>query len=258
MSMNTNDNKTQGHWLLAKLGKKVLRPGGKALTLRLIEELRIKSIDDVVEFAPGLGFTASITIQSKPKSYTAVELNKDAVAYLQDVIQGDNCRVIQGNASNTNLPDEYATKVYGEAMLTMQSAKQKSDIVREANRILKKGGLYGIHEIALTGDLNEDKINAIYSDLTNAIKTNAKPITVEDWKSLLVSEGFMVRHIVYSPMHLVEPKRIIADEGFFRALRIFFNILTHPSAAKRVKEMKRIFRKYEKNITAVAIIAEKI
>lgn len=78
-----NEDKAQGHWLLAKMGKRVLRPGGKELTLQLIDNLEIKALDDVVEFAPGLGFTASITLKKRPKSYTAIELNKDAFSYLQ-------------------------------------------------------------------------------------------------------------------------------------------------------------------------------
>ena len=61
-------NPQQGHWILAKMGKKVLRPGGKELSLKMIENLNITSNDDVVEFAPGLGFTAEITLAKKPKS----------------------------------------------------------------------------------------------------------------------------------------------------------------------------------------------
>jgi hypothetical protein len=33
--------KMSGHWLLAKIGKKVLRPGGKDLTLKMLELLAI-------------------------------------------------------------------------------------------------------------------------------------------------------------------------------------------------------------------------
>ena len=42
--MNMRDitiNRRQGHWILAKMGKKVLRPGGKELTLKLIKNLEI-------------------------------------------------------------------------------------------------------------------------------------------------------------------------------------------------------------------------
>lgn len=253
-----NEDKAQGHWLLAKMGKRVLRPGGKELTLKLIDSLNIDSLDDVVEFAPGLGFTASITLKKKPKTYIAVELNKEAFSYLQKVIYSPDYRIINANAKETGLADAVASKVYGEAMLTMQSEKQKSEIVKEAYRILKPGGLYGIHEIALVGDLSRDNINAIYQDMADAIKTNARPLSVDAWKDILSAEGFNVKDIYFSPMHLVEPKRIFDDEGFFRAIRIFFNIFTHPAAARRIRKMRSIFHKYEANLSAVAIIAEKI
>src|SRR6476660_1684537 len=51
-----------GHWLLARLGKRVLRPGGRQLTNRMIEALNIGPSDAVVEFAPGLGETARLTL----------------------------------------------------------------------------------------------------------------------------------------------------------------------------------------------------
>ena len=51
--------KMPGHWLLAKMGKRVLRPGGLELTRRLLSELAVTAVDDVVEFAPGLGITAA-------------------------------------------------------------------------------------------------------------------------------------------------------------------------------------------------------
>lgn len=51
-------DKMPGHWLLAKLGKRVLRPGGIELTQRMLDALKVHSRDKVVEFAPGLGLTA--------------------------------------------------------------------------------------------------------------------------------------------------------------------------------------------------------
>ncbi|RIK71873.1 MAG: methyltransferase type 11, partial [Planctomycetota bacterium] len=79
-------DKLPGHWLLAKMGKRVLRPGGVALTRRLLDALAISEADDVVEFAPGLGFTARLALDRRPRSYTAVERDRDAarqvLAYL--------------------------------------------------------------------------------------------------------------------------------------------------------------------------------
>lgn len=159
----------------------------------------------------------------------------------------------------TGLPDESATKVYGEAMLTMQSARQKTDIIREAYRLLKKGGLYGIHEIALTAEGSDPAIRQqIYREMQGAILSNVAPLPTAEWEQLLKDEGFAVRKVITNPMHLLEPKRVIDDEGFFRTLRILFNILTHPAAAKRIRGMRRIFRRHEGRIMAIAIIAEKV
>ena len=69
--------KMPGHWLLARLGKRVLRPGGRRMTGRMIEALNIQPRDTVIEFAPGLGETARLTLERKPASYTAVERDKD-------------------------------------------------------------------------------------------------------------------------------------------------------------------------------------
>ena len=53
-----------GHWLLARLGKRVLRPGGIGLTEKLLRSLSIGPNDDVVEFAPGLGVTARLILRT--------------------------------------------------------------------------------------------------------------------------------------------------------------------------------------------------
>lgn len=258
MSNKKIDNK-QGHWILAKMGKKVLRPGGKELTMKMIDNLNINTEDRVVEFAPGLGFTASISLKRNPKTYTGIELNEEAASILRKKIKGENRNIIIGNASESTLESDSYNKVYGEAMLTMQTDKRKSEIIKEAGRILKKGGLYGIHEIGLIPDTIETyKKNKIQKKLAKNLKVNARPLTAKEWTTLLENEGFSVKKIVTNPMHLLELKRVVDDEGFFRAMKIVFNILTHPKERKRIFAMRSVFRKYEKELNSIMIIAEKI
>ena len=45
-------------------------------------------------------------------------------------------QIVIGNASETGLPANSASKVYGEAMLTMQSKPQKQAIIAEAARFI--------------------------------------------------------------------------------------------------------------------------
>ena len=258
MSKEQNMNTSQGHWILAKMGKRVLRPGGKELSMKMIEGLNISHNDDVVEFAPGLGFTAGITLGKNPKSYTGVELNEEAAGILKNRLKGKDFKIIIGNAAESTLESNSVDKVYGEAMLTMHADHRKSEIIREAHRILKPGGIYAIHELGLTpDDISSEKKSHIQQELAKAIKVNARPLTASEWTELLEQEGFLVKKIETNPMHLLEPKRMIDDEGFFRTLKIVFNILTNPSARKRILAMRRVFRTYQNHLNAVAIIAEK-
>lgn len=255
---NKTRNAEQGHWILAKMGKKVLRPGGKELTLKLIDNLKIEHTDDIVEFAPGLGYTASVALQKNPKTYTGIEINEEAANILRKTIKGNDKKIIIGNAADSTLEENSADKVYGEAMLTMQADHRKSEIIREAYRILKKGGLYGIHELGLyPNNLDEEIKNDIQKQLAQTIKVNARPLTQSEWTSLLEKEGFKIVHVETNPMSLLEPKRVLNDEGFFRTLKIVFNILTHPNERKRIVAMRDTFRKYDKNMNAIAIVATK-
>lgn len=136
-----------GHWLLARLGKRVLRPGGVELTRRMLDELDILPSDAVVEFAPGLGFTARLTLNRRPYSYTAIEQEEAAAQTVSRILPGPRQRCLVGSAEDTGLPGMSATVVYGEAMLTMQTPDLKCRILKEAYRLLKPGGRYGIHEL---------------------------------------------------------------------------------------------------------------
>lgn len=252
-------DKAHGHWILARMGKRVLRPGGKELTLKLVELLNISSVDEIVEFAPGIGFTASLALKHNPKSYTGVDADEDIVNLLKNKFTENNVTIVQRNASDTSMLDNSKDKIIGEAMLTMHTDHRKSEIVREAHRILKKGGLYAIHELGLTPEnLNEEVKAEITKDFALTIKVNARPLTQNEWKELLEKEGFKVKQIIVNPMYLLEIKRIIDDEGLFRTLKIGFNILTNSKAKKRILLMRKSFRKHQSHINAIAIVAEKL
>jgi len=241
------------------MGKKVLRPGGRSLTAKLIKALDIQRTDDIVEFAPGLGFTASIALQKHPRSYVGIELDEVAAANLKNIVHGENRTIINTNAADTMLDADSKDKVYGEAMLTMQADHRKSEIIKEAHRILKQGGFYGIHELGLTPENIDDHIKAdIQRELATVIKVNARPLTVEEWSNLLEQEGFTVEKVETNAMHLLEPGRVVHDEGIFRTIKILFNVATHPKERKRIFAMRRVFRKYGEHLNAVAIVARKI
>jgi hypothetical protein len=246
-----------GHWLLARLGKRVLRPGGLDLTRQMLEALSITPRDHVVELAPGIGTTMRLTLARSPASYIGVERDEVAARRIRRSLRpGDDCR--RGDAAQTGLADGCASVVYGEAMLTMQTADHKRAIVREAHRVLAAGGHYGIHELALRPDeLNEAEKAEIQRELSGVIHVGARPLTSSGWVRLLESAGFEVEQTVTAPMRLLEPGRILSDEGPLGALRIAVNILRSRAARERVMAMRRVFRTYASKMCAVMIVARK-
>lgn len=244
-----------GHWLLARLGKRVLRPGGRELTERMLGDLAISPGDDVLEFAPGLGVTARCALAARPASYTGVERAPEAAAIVRGYLPASG-RCVVGHAEETGLPSGSATVVYGEAMLTMQTARGKVRIVNEARRLLREGGRYGIHELALTPDTLDEGLKAgIERELSQAIHVGARPLTESEWRQLLADQGFAVTTMSTAPMHLLEIRRMVQDEGILGVLRIAWNVLCDRQARARVLEMRRVFRKHARHLSAIAIVA---
>lgn len=251
-------SKMPGHWLLARLGKRVLRPGGLTLTRRLLEALAIQPSDAVVEFAPGLGVTARMTLSLQPASYTAVEGDEVAANGVRRFLTGEQQQCLVANAAETPLPDQSATVVYGEAMLTMQGPEQKRRIVQEAARLLRPRGRYGIHELCLVPDHLDGQIQReIEQALSRTIHVGARPLTPSEWRAVLEAQGLKVQTEVQRPVRLLEPDRLIQDEGFSTALRFVKNLIRHKEARQRVLAMRRIFVKYRAHMAAIMLVGVK-
>jgi SAM-dependent methyltransferase len=247
-----------GHWVLARVGKRVLRPGGLGLTAWMLDGLEIGGEDEVVEFAPGLGVTAKMALGRRPASYTGVERDAAAAAEVRGMLEDARDRCVVGTAMRTGLDGGSATVVYGEAMLTMHTASQKASIVREAFRVLRPGGRYGIHEMCLQPeDLGGEEKAEVMRDLSAAIRVGARPLTRAEWRAVLEREGFQVREEATRPMHLLRLRRMIEDEGPLGALRIALNLARDPAARRRVLGMRQAFQRHQHRIGAVAMIAVK-
>lgn len=245
-----------GHWVLARAGKRVLRPGGAALTADMLGHARLAGAD-VVELAPGLGRTAAEIVAAGPASYTAIDRDPRAAARVAAVV-GTGGVVRQGEAADTGLDEECADVVVGEAMLTMQGDKSKAAIVAEAARVLRPGGRYAIHELGVAfDDIAEEDDTRLRRDLARAIHVNARPMTAAAWRALMEDAGLEVDWVKTAPMALLKMSRNLKDEGLGGSLRILWNVLRDKGLRARVMEMRSVFTRYEKDMVGIAVVARK-
>lgn len=242
--------------LLARLGKRVLRPGGIELTRAMLDHVPLRDAD-VVELAPGLGRTATEIINRGPGTYTGIDQDPGAVAAVNTIVRGHGEAHV-GTAADTGLDDSCADVVVGEAMLTMQSEERKRSIVGEASRMLRPGGRYAIHELALMPETLDDGVKTdIRQSLARSIRVNARPLTLGEWREVLMDAGLEVEWTHTARMALLEPRRLLADEGLLRTLRFVFRVLTRPDARRRIVGMRRTFRRHRDHLIAVSLVARK-
>lgn len=253
------EQRMQGHWLMAKMGKRVLRPGGMEMTRMLLNAAPPTSADRIVEFGPGVGRTAQLLLKARPAAYTGVDPNPEGTPQLMKILKrSPQANLVVANAMDTTLPDASATLVIGEAMLSMHNSQEKEAIMREAFRILAPGGRYFIHELGfMPDDCPEEVQTRVSKLLSRSIKVGARPLTTGGWRELLEGVGFEVESEHRNPMILLERQRIIADEGFFRGMRFLRNVRRHPVARERIAAMRHAFRESRPNLTAIGFVLRK-
>lgn len=245
-----------GHWLLARLGKRVLRPGGREITEKILAGLSIGSGDDVVELAPGLGATTRLVLDRLPASYIGVDRDPDAAGRVGDLLDGPNRSVVTASATETGLADASADVLFGEAYLTMQPDSLKEKVVAEVARVLRPGGRFALHEVAFAPDeIGDVERAAVSKALSGSIKVNVTPLTLAGWDELLGRHGLQVVSRFQAPLHLLEPRRLVADEGLGGALRFAFNVLRDGHARKRVLAMRRAMGANAANLQAYGLVA---
>ena len=251
--------KMQGHWVLARAGKRVLRPGGLALTRQMIEALSISPEDRVVEFAPGMGVTARMVLRRKPLQYWGVEREPAAAARLESVLPRGTAEIVEAHAERSGLSDACASVVYGEAMLSMQTPQQKKRIFSEARRLLAPGGRYGIHELCFRPEaISAAMRHEIEAEMSKEIHVGVQPLCSSEWRQLFEQQGLEVIWCSEADLDLLEPGRILQDEGILRCLRIVCNVARDPVLRQRMLAIRRIFRKYKEHLGAISIVGLRV
>jgi SAM-dependent methyltransferase len=254
--------KMPAHWLMARLGKRVLRPGGMETTRWMLSRASVGKEDDALEFAPGLGVTAREILACAPRSYVGVERDPSAAQIASGVLWQHGhpaARVMVGDASRVSLPDGAASVVIGEAMLSMQPAARKRAIVAEAARLLRPGGRYAIHELAVaTDDASSELLDAIEKELSRTIHVGVRIGTVAEWQRVLRKGGFELEAVTTALMRLLELDRLVQDEGLWGTTRFVVNALRTPRALERLRQVRASFRRYAPHLRAVAIVARRV
>jgi cyclopropane fatty-acyl-phospholipid synthase-like methyltransferase len=243
-----------GHQVLAAAGKKILRPGGRVATERLFEWANFQPGETLLELASSFGYSAIALAQRFDVRVVGVEKNPDSVARARENIRAagleGQVEIIEGDIFHLDtIPGEF-DYVLAEAILTMQSPAGKRQILRGIRNKLKVGGKFLSDEL-LACNHEED----VHRTLSQVIRMNATPLSVENWKKACEEAGLNVQQYQTGAMGLLNPVQVLQDEGVFDTVRIVWNILTRSPIRERVLQMRRAFKQHQQDLGYIAICA---
>lgn len=243
-----------GHQILAAAGKKILRPGGRAATEQLFEWANFQAGDTVLELASSFGYSAIALAKRFGVRVVGVEKNPASVARAQENIRAAGLErqveIIQGDIFHLDTIPEQFDYVLAEAILTMQSLPGKAKILQGIRNKLKPGGKFLCDEL-----LVRDHEQEVHQTLSQVIRMNTTPLSVENWSNACEAAGLNVQHSKTGAMGLLNPIQMLQDEGLIDTARIFWNVLTKAPIRERVLQMRRAFKQHQHDLGYIALCA---
>lgn len=249
-----NLQKAPGHQILAAVGKKYLRPGGRSATEQLLTWADFQPNETVLELAASFGYSAITLAQRYGVKVIGIEKNPDSVQQARRNIQTagleNQIEIIEGDIFHLEAISGQFDYVFAEAILSMQSNSGKAKILTGVANKLKPGGKFLSHEL-----LAQAKEAEIHTDLAQAIRTNTTPISEAGWLELCENAGLQVQQSQIGAMGLLNPQQMITDEGLLNTLKIGWNIFTQPPLRQRVLQMRGVFQKYRNELGYIILCA---
>jgi predicted O-methyltransferase YrrM len=256
-SITFNTKNITGHEVLAAAGKKILRPGGRVATEQLLQWAEFKPGDTVLELASSFGYSAIalakrynvrvVGIEKKPESVARARANIAAAGLANQV------EIIQGDIFHLEKITEQFDYILAEAILTMQSIPAKAKLFSMICARLKPGGKFLSHELLASHHEAE-----IHKALAQVIRVNSTPLSEFDWILLCENAGLQVQQHQTGAMELLNPRRIIEDEGILDTVRFLWNILRYPQLRERILAMRQVFQQYQQDLGYILICATRV
>jgi SAM-dependent methyltransferase len=246
-----------GHVFLAKMGKKLLRPGGRRATEELFSLADLHPGERVCEIATNRAVSAIEMSERFGVEVDGVDVSPEflSVAARNVTAHGlqDRIRLHVGTGHELPFKDSSFDAVIAEAVITMLPPARKAETVEEAARVLRPGGRLVIHELAWAADAEA----SVHQELVRTIRHGACPLTVDQWRLLLTQAGLGCVVARVGPMSLMSPRGLLRDEGVGGVARMMWNVVRTPGGLARWKKMAAFFHRNHHRLRYIVLRADR-
>ncbi|UMZ72633.1 class I SAM-dependent methyltransferase [Natranaerofaba carboxydovora] len=176
----------------------------------LLRKLQIQEGDKVIDIGSGFcGLPRYIAKNTKCEKVVALNISEKENEYARNKNKeeglGDKIDVYEGDFNNMPFDDgEFDIMVSQDAML---HSPDKADLLRECNRVLKKGGTFVFSDILQMPELTQEEAEKVYD------RVNVPDLgTFEFYKEKLKDAGFEVVEVIeYGSSNLGKSYKSVHD-----------------------------------------------
>jgi SAM-dependent methyltransferase len=252
--------------------------GGSGMTDVLLDGLHLSGDDDVIEFWPGRGETTRKVLPLRPRSYRGIAPDERTSDRLDDTLRiHPDLRVLltrartegaytgfqPGCAESTGLPDDSASVIFGECLLTPLAPYRVKAVIREAVRLLPPGGRFGVHELCLIPNpswnesLDATRGADVCADLDERAGAGLFPQTEASWRTAIGDGGLVVTATRTGPVEPLTLRRLARELGPRGFMESLGRMARNAGEAKRLRGLSYCMAHHQADLGAIVIIAER-
>lgn len=226
------------------VGLSVIHPGGYAATDELLKTLHVEQSSEVIDIACGKGTSALYIAEKYGCKVTGIDISEQLVeeAGRRARAKGLSKRVkfIVGDAQKLPFGDGVFSVAVSQAMLVLVDDKVKA--IREAARVIRKGGNAGWLELTWRNEPSEEFIEHVSDVLCSYCMKRAE--TGTGWEKTFRKAG--VRNLKFNSYAFKNNGMIamLKDEGLANSIRVFSRYLTNGEVRRRMSLIDRTFAEY--------------
>ncbi len=223
----------------------VIHPGGLKTTRQLADSLNITKTSKVIDIACGKGTTALYLAENYGCDVVGIDISAELIQEAQKLAQKKKLEkkvTFQvGNAMRLPFPDNSFDVAISQAMLVLVADKIQT--IKEANRVIKRGGKAGWLELSWKKKIDDDFLIKISTVLCSYCMTYVS--SYNGWEKLYTDAG--ISNLTIEKGENVRDNFMarLRDEGLSNTIKILFNTMRNAEISARSKKTNQFFKDYD-------------
>jgi SAM-dependent methyltransferase len=216
---------------MAVVGKRVIRPGGRASTGALLNRAEFAMGMKVLDVGCGVGTTAIEIARGFGAQVTVVDISplmlERAIANVKAAGVSDLVTVEHGDILSLSYPDDTFDVVIAEAV-TMFVDRGRA--AAELTRVCKPGGRVLASEFLWREPPTAEARQIFLGEVCPGLQFES----LNDWIEIYEGAGLVAIETDTGPFEMMSPKGFLADEGFAHSLAIIGRVAARPANIRKM------------------------